>query len=522
MSKYHFDRINGLDANSGLTPALAKQDFNNFNGFTPVAGDEVSVKRGSAQTITGALKTIRGGSGDSTAGRIRYTAYGEAQVPYASWLYGTGASNIILNAAGQSFLSFSDLMFDMTGTDARFPINFAASGANDCSNHRVSRCKFRGSNSPSSSIGNGLTLAPAAGATGKMENYAIEDSEFYENSGHGLIIIGARNVAVRRSRAHHNGDRDPTGGHGFSARMLYTLATTGWSLTATTVYQRTLTGAELDVYYVRSNVGAYPRMSRKIGTQSTPALGEFGVVGGILYVNVGVDPSSQALTYAWGRCYEILFDTCESDHNYFNPLTPFHEGHGFVFDDFSDDSMFLNCNSHDNQGAGYSLNRGARNKIKGSIAANNWQAAVIMNPQLSTDLQHNTFTSNNCGVGALAGEIHCYGNASLATINNNIIVAVNSNYAISSETTDTSFAGATNNISGYKVAAEKNPFLTGSIIKPPLLDSLYVPQEPTLRRVGTYLGGRDLYGKNFYNPPSIGAVEDRTRNPRFIFTGVSA
>lgn len=42
----------------------------------------------------------------------------------------------------------------------------------------------------------------------------------------------------------------------------------------------------------------------------------------------------------------------------------------------------------------------------------------------------------------------------------------------------------------------------------PSLDSNYRPQSSQVKRSGAYLGGKDYYGKHFYNPPNIGAVDD--------------
>lgn len=48
----------------------------------------------------------------------------------------------------------------------------------------------------------------------------------------------------------------------------------------------------------------------------------------------------------------------------------------------------------------------------------------------------------------------------------------------------------------------------------PQLDDLYRPMEVTIKRSGVYLGGKDFYGRNFYDPPNIGAVEDLSNTKR--------
>lgn len=50
----------------------------------------------------------------------------------------------------------------------------------------------------------------------------------------------------------------------------------------------------------------------------------------------------------------------------------------------------------------------------------------------------------------------------------------------------------------------------------PDIDGDYRPQSASVKRKGAYLGGKDFYGKRFYNPPNIGGVDDSTATPRYI------
>lgn len=47
-----------------------------------------------------------------------------------------------------------------------------------------------------------------------------------------------------------------------------------------------------------------------------------------------------------------------------------------------------------------------------------------------------------------------------------------------------------------------------SLTTDPALDAAYRPQSSQVKRSGAYLGGKDYYGKHFYNPPNMGAVDD--------------
>jgi hypothetical protein len=123
-------------------------------------------------------------------------------------------------------------------------------------------------------------------------------------------------------------------------------------------------------------------------------------------------------------------------------------------------------------------------------------------------------------MGALPGEIFFSGFCRDAVISNNILISARP-YGISRETTDTGFTGTKNNILmlGGGVP-EKNAFVTGTVAVDPQLDSLYRPQATPLIRTGVYLGGKDFYGRQFYNPSNIGAVEDLSNTPRYAVGSV--
>lgn len=74
---------------------------------------------------------------------------------------------------------------------------------------------------------------------------------------------------------------------------------------------------------------------------------------------------------------------------------------------------------------------------------------------------------------------------------------------------------STNVFHGF-VAGTQAPNAT-SLTEDPDLDNDYRPRAAAVKRSGAYLGGKDYYGKHFYNPPNIGAVDDLTTTPRYIF-----
>jgi hypothetical protein len=61
---------------------------------------------------------------------------------------------------------------------------------------------------------------------------------------------------------------------------------------------------------------------------------------------------------------------------------------------------------------------------------------------------------------------------------------------------------------GLNYTINAAPGCANNIEVNPRLDSVFRPQATECKRAGSYFGGKDYYGKHFYNPPNIGAVED--------------
>ena len=216
---------------------------------------------------------------------------------------------MILNCATRKWVDFEDMYFDMRGTDCRNPIYFASQGAVTTSNIAVRRCFFQGSNNAGTGCGNGLSVSREPAATVWPTDFVIEDCEFFDNNSHGLFLKGVQNVIVRRCRFYRNGAHCTTGGHGFSMGAMYTVVTSGWTNTpATTIYYRTLGAAELGLYYVNAPSSAYPRMRLTAGTQTEPGVGEFGISGTTIYININASPNSQSITYIWGKCGKVIVE----------------------------------------------------------------------------------------------------------------------------------------------------------------------------------------------------------------------
>jgi parallel beta-helix repeat protein len=501
MTDRYFDWYNGSDSNNGLTPSTPKQSYDAYRAAgNGIAGDVFYIKRGTPQVVSTA--NIGAKVGVNNGQRTRYAAYGEAQVPYSIWTNPTAASDFILNVSGLSNIDFEDMYFDGLGV-VSYSLYMLANGATANSNHRLSRCYFTNMKVG----GSGLVIGGTATSTGDTSNYLIEDSHFFLNPTHGMLINGAHDVLVRRSKFYGNGFNAAAGGHGLSAKARRTSATSGWSLTAGTVWQRALAAYETAVYQVNTSLSPYRRLALTAGTATAPAAGEFGVSGGVLYINVGsaANPSGQSVTYSWGRCYNVIVEDCESYENVADPQAPSTEGHGFAADDFSDTITFRRNWSHHNEGAAFSINKGDDNVIESNIGHDNNLPGLVLATGWRPVVKHNTFFGNNKS-GEYSSEIAVFTYAKDGVVSNNALEGSTA-LAFGLDGTCSGFSGTKNAAYGY-TAVESGSVLTGTITSNPLRSASRRPQAAALLAAGTPLGGRDFYGRPFHpTTPNIGAVE---------------
>ena len=131
----------------------------------------------------------------------------------------------------------------------------------------------------------------------------------------------------------------------------------------------------------------------------------------------------------------------------------------------------------------------------------------------SSNIYNNTFLK--CSLSGVNG------NGSAGIINNlvrNNLLTATSAAVPSVRFLAGTLAGESNNCF-YGFGGSTQALHATDIIADPLLDNYYQPQATPLKGAGTYLGGTDFNGKQFYNPPNIGAVDDVTSTPRHLLTG---
>lgn len=249
-------------------------------------------------------------------------------------------------------------------------------------------------------------------------------------------------------------------------------------------------------------------MTQNTSTPTTPASGEWGQSGTTLYVNVGGSDPGANVSYAWGLCSGILVIGCEAYGNYWDTDYIYHEGHGFAFDDWTQNSRFIGCKSYRNQGLGFSINRGDGNIVSGCIAHDNWRAALAINGSArNSRIYNNTFSDNTGGADPLTTEVAVAGLSANSTEVKNTIIVGSASVGVSFPSTASGCVAANNAIAGVSDAV-LNGTETNTVSGDPLLDASYRPTaaSPCIG-AGVYIPGARHYGGKRMSPvaPDIGA-----------------
>jgi hypothetical protein len=131
----------------------------------------------------------------------------------------------------------------------------------------------------------------------------------------------------------------------------------------------------------------------------------------------------------------------------------------------------------------------------------------------SSDIHNNTFL--NCSL--TGADVITSANKSTNFVRNNIFTAT-SRANPSARVVTGVWAGESNNAFHGFGPTSGHVLDATDITVDPLIDSNYRPQNSVVKRRGKYLGGKDYYGKHFYDPPNIGGVDDVSATPRYLLT----
>lgn len=168
-------------------------------------------------------------------------------------------------------------------------------------------------------------------------------------------------------------------------------------------------------------------------------------------------------------------------------------------------NYIYDCADTGNNGSGAGLALWKCNDVEyvGNVVENCYRGVTFGNPaETANVIRNNTFI--NCNVGfSKVGITTILGN--LVAKNNLLVNCATAFYfpgANPSITADfNNMYGSTTRYTGISAGAND------TIINP-VLDANYRPTVTLMKRTGLPLGGKDYYGKQFYNPPNIGAVDD--------------
>lgn len=202
----------------------------------------------------------------------------------------------------------------------------------------------------------------------------------------------------------------------------------------------------------------------------------------------------------------VVFKNCTA---YGNIQSVAGEGQGFQFDDNSTNCAFVGCLSYSNQGAGFAFNVGSGHKMIGCIAYANNGPGFVANSNTGAVIANNVL-NGNCRSTSYTAEIVLQAASTGATINNNILCGSDSlspKGIILDAGSASGSTAKTNCIYGFATAASGiTP--TGTITSSPAFEGGYrLSAGSPCVNAGTFTTQlSDYNGKEFKNPPSIGAI----------------
>ncbi len=165
-----------------------------------------------------------------------------------------------------------------------------------------------------------------------------------------------------------------------------------------------------------------------------------------------------------------------------------------------------------NSGAGLSFWTARDAKYIGNVVVDCYVGANYGHAsETGNQILNNTFIRCNTGIdrigtAALSGNI---------TVKNNILLNCATGF---SSGTNPSITADYNCLHGFVTDYAGVVPGPNDLKVDPALDEFYRPCAAALKRSGTSTSAKDFYGKQFYNPPNIGAVDDLPATPRYLLT----
>jgi len=361
-------------------------------GTTVTAAAPVLVVRGPSNGTADALERYNAGFVDSGSHQMRRRIFGiycvPGDIPTKANLVGTGASATsgvgTITATSKRSYTIQDLSItNQRQGDNGYAVYQLWQATAYSVDVKILRC-----DAATTAAGHGFVATVFGGDSVNAGSGGLlyQDCNAYGIAGHGFLVSNTwaicnvlsfdstqpeYSVRYERCKAWDIGrfSTPQAYNHGFSsiaARVVLgngiNNGTAGWTLVSGFVYNRSIaaltpqpgtvaTISEIWGVHYRSELGVFPaQLKRNLATPTTPGVGEFGVSGGNLYVNLGalLDIRTQ-FNLQVSKCQDIQYEDCEAHHVY--AWRGGVEGFGFAADEWSVAS-WRNCVSYLNGQAG--------------------------------------------------------------------------------------------------------------------------------------------------------------------------
>ena len=476
MATYYIDP-NADAGGDGTTKALSSGDnthaFNTWSGLTTQAGNTYLQRAGTTVT-SGIIMSVTATVGSPNVfGSYTATKDRSYEGSVRPILDGTGLGGINgFIAAGHEYYTVEDLEvknFQNRGIQGLSNVNGGITHAT-IRNCHVHNCWSDG-------IGFYLTLPDTSDQNTDclVENCITHNNGYF---GIAMMYAGTR-MTVRNCTSYENG-------WGGIAWDIWAQATNtnynldgGWTADGGGVYHRAYTLPVLNV----TQFGPNGVLLTDGGATATPALGEWGVTGGNLYINTGFVPGDEYIIIHNRIMDNVLFENCTAYGNASADDT------SIGLDEFAS-GIIRNCVAH-TVGTGISFNLTDTCECYNNIVYDCTGEGILLAGERSTLVYNNVI--ENCG----AIGINFTGDDTDGTkIHNNIIIG-----GVDGIETN----GATNLIESNNCFYNQSgsAFPTGTmdpsdIESDPLLGSDYRPtlNSPCIDAGTTSLSNKDFYGAN--------------------------
>lgn len=463
---------------------------NTWAGLTWAAGNRYMQKRGTTfVSAAGSGGRIAPSASGTAAARIVLGAYGDAAAPLP--IIQSNADTGI-NLDQRSFITVEQL--DIIGSTIS-GIGGGGAAGSPMAGVIVRRNRVRNAGNMGMSFQTQLDRQATVGLV-------VIENEIIAPGYHGIHIMGEHvGTLVKGNRISGGGLLIP--GHGITVIPHRATSTPTWTLVSGSIYSTPI-GAQSykttvsEIYGVRYAATGVSLL-RNTATPTTPANGEFGFAGGLLYINVGGVPSGQ-ITFSYTS---VRATVCDNEVRDYGSATD-SESKGIQLDDLASDCEIARNQIINPRAEGIACNMGQRNRIVANLVVNPRDQGIRADINGARDnlVYHNTVVAGADTQSGMAAIQLGLGN----TAKNNLMVG----FSVGINGASAACIAANN--AYWQCGAQSSGTLTdqgGNVTANPGVDYRYEPAASSpLVGAGQVLGcPRDVFSRPYKAAPAIGAVE---------------